>query len=546
MDFLGDLKIPTVTSLPSVAQSSGEVVQYNGQLYYCDGSQWHQITPPSGSSGWSLTGNSGTNPSTNFIGTTDNQALAIRVNNQETFRFNVPGTSAPAWSIQRGGGNQRGLYAVDLQSDRSLNTQVASGSYSVISGGTGNTASSSYAVVSGGRNNTASGSGSTVGGGNTNTASTSGATVGGGETNTASGAYGTISGGVSNTASGNYSVVSGGVSNTASGDYSAIPGGYKLNVGTRSFGFSGQSSTTQTNLSANNNIAAFVDVDLWLYNVRNQASKIKLFEPSGSGTNYTSFEAQPQSTNIEYKLPASASPTDTPANKILQSDSNNTLSWLNAQHLQAECEQWEAPKFWNPATSSRVDNIQIVGRTLYPILWDTQTIKVTFPNDIGITSFNDTWHFAYTGIQSNHLFEAKIFLYLQLASHPANNILTKIPRFLHLRWYYSDQNNWATQNFHSIVDIAQETINLTLLNTSSYDSQQLPAQYIVLEGSVRFIANNTRRFWRPYLTYDDEWAPSGNPPEPIICRLLYGYIEIAEIGHMFNEHVANTSNPFSW
>src|SRR6266487_2274170 len=31
--------------------------------------------------GWSLTGNTGTNPSTNFIGTTDNQPLSFRINN---------------------------------------------------------------------------------------------------------------------------------------------------------------------------------------------------------------------------------------------------------------------------------------------------------------------------------------------------------------------------------------------------------------------------------------------------------------------------------
>lgn len=35
----------------------------------------------SGGSGWSLTGNSGTNPSTNFLGTTDNKTLEFRVNN---------------------------------------------------------------------------------------------------------------------------------------------------------------------------------------------------------------------------------------------------------------------------------------------------------------------------------------------------------------------------------------------------------------------------------------------------------------------------------
>lgn len=36
-----------------------------------------------GSSGWSLTGNTGTNPATNFIGTTDNQPLSFKINNQK-------------------------------------------------------------------------------------------------------------------------------------------------------------------------------------------------------------------------------------------------------------------------------------------------------------------------------------------------------------------------------------------------------------------------------------------------------------------------------
>jgi hypothetical protein len=102
-------------------------------FYYWDGSQWVRLTD--GGKAWLLTGNAGTNPAVNFLGTTDAQPLCIRVNNQETFRFNPPGTNPPAWSIQRGGGNQRGLHAVDLQSARSAATQVASGDYSVIGGG---------------------------------------------------------------------------------------------------------------------------------------------------------------------------------------------------------------------------------------------------------------------------------------------------------------------------------------------------------------------------------------------------------------------------
>lgn len=39
------------------------------------------ITPTTNGTVWSLTGNGGTNPSTNFIGTTDDQGLAVRTNN---------------------------------------------------------------------------------------------------------------------------------------------------------------------------------------------------------------------------------------------------------------------------------------------------------------------------------------------------------------------------------------------------------------------------------------------------------------------------------
>ena len=48
-------------------------------FYYYNGSLWSSV---SGNSGWSLSGNSGTNPTTDFIGTTDNQPLKFKVNNQ--------------------------------------------------------------------------------------------------------------------------------------------------------------------------------------------------------------------------------------------------------------------------------------------------------------------------------------------------------------------------------------------------------------------------------------------------------------------------------
>lgn len=45
-------------------------------FYLCNGTKWEKA-----GGGWNLTGNSGTNPTTNFIGTTDNQDMVFKINN---------------------------------------------------------------------------------------------------------------------------------------------------------------------------------------------------------------------------------------------------------------------------------------------------------------------------------------------------------------------------------------------------------------------------------------------------------------------------------
>jgi hypothetical protein len=194
-------------------------------FYYWDGSQWVRLAD--GGKAWLLNGNAGTDPAVNFLGTTDAQPLCIRVDNQETFRFNPPGASAPAWSIQRGGGDPRGLHAVDLQSARAQATQVASGDYSVISGGWYNTASGKWATVGGGRENIADDWEATVGGGHENAARSLHGTVAGGGFNTVffTAMNGTIGGGQYNTVTGFSATVAGGEYNFAAGDYSVVPGG---------------------------------------------------------------------------------------------------------------------------------------------------------------------------------------------------------------------------------------------------------------------------------------------------------------------------------
>lgn len=58
-------------------------------FYFYDGAAWNQLG--NATDGWAKTGNSGTTPSTNFIGTTDNQDLVVKTNNAETARFSATG-----------------------------------------------------------------------------------------------------------------------------------------------------------------------------------------------------------------------------------------------------------------------------------------------------------------------------------------------------------------------------------------------------------------------------------------------------------------------
>lgn len=62
--------------------------------YYWDGIKWVRILNTGNSTGldWSLTGNAGTTPATNFIGTTDNQDWVIRTNNVEKIRVMSAGS----------------------------------------------------------------------------------------------------------------------------------------------------------------------------------------------------------------------------------------------------------------------------------------------------------------------------------------------------------------------------------------------------------------------------------------------------------------------
>jgi hypothetical protein len=187
---------------------------------------------------WNLTGNAGTVPGTDFVGTTDNQALEVKVNNSRALRLE-PGTSPNLLGGYSGNWVAPGVFGAVIggggQGDN-LNRVVDH--VGVVGGGQNNQAGSddgtvgnhTLATVAGGANNTASGTVSAIGGGSTNSASGYISTIAGGRGNATSGSYAAIGGGWNNQVTGNYAFVGGGYDNDASGPgygYSTVAGGFQ-------------------------------------------------------------------------------------------------------------------------------------------------------------------------------------------------------------------------------------------------------------------------------------------------------------------------------
>lgn len=91
LDVSGALKIGTDFVNTNAAPTGGAgTIRWNGTNFQgWDGTQWITFSGSS-AAGWELLGNAGTNPATNFIGTSDNQSLRLRTNNIE--RISVMGT----------------------------------------------------------------------------------------------------------------------------------------------------------------------------------------------------------------------------------------------------------------------------------------------------------------------------------------------------------------------------------------------------------------------------------------------------------------------
>lgn len=167
--------------------------------YYWNGTTWVSV---SGATAWQLTGNAGTNPASNFIGTTDNEDVVFKRNNIESGLLNSSSANT-SWGVNalfdNTGTNNTAIGYQALTSNNNTGlSNTAIGSYALYNNtsGSSNTASGNYALY----NNTSGGS------------------------NPATGNYALYNNttGYYNTANGNYSLYNNttGYYNTAAGNYS--------------------------------------------------------------------------------------------------------------------------------------------------------------------------------------------------------------------------------------------------------------------------------------------------------------------------------------
>lgn len=211
---------------------------------------------PAGNAGndWHLTGNSGTSPLDNFLGTADDTPLFLRANNLRAMAIvprpggvsiiaghqgNILGLNVVGATIAGGGAEgERNSVLSDFGTvgggrDNTAGSSNILARYASVAGGRANVAAGEYVSVGGGENNNASGEGTTVAGGSFNRAIGAQATVAGGFVNEALGDANTVSGGEQNHVGGaslladpvRHATVAGGRLNNANGSFAAVSGG---------------------------------------------------------------------------------------------------------------------------------------------------------------------------------------------------------------------------------------------------------------------------------------------------------------------------------
>lgn len=246
--------------LPDTAGIVGDVLGVSSVAGTIITLDWQAGSGGSSGDAWLLTGNSGTNPSTNFLGTTDNVGFEIRVNNSRALRID-PRTASPNIT---GGFNGNSISTSDDGNViagggvSGATNQLGSGvDYSFVGGGVGNQmySNSSYAVIGGGQNNrltSTSNHSAILGGNNIQLDNSQYSVVGGGNNNSMNSGsfYSGILGGNNNQLSNaDYSFIGSGNNNqmNSASDYSALVGGNNQQISGSDYAFLGSGSNNQLN-----------------------------------------------------------------------------------------------------------------------------------------------------------------------------------------------------------------------------------------------------------------------------------------------------------
>ncbi|MEK6644692.1 MAG: hypothetical protein AABZ08_12380 [Planctomycetota bacterium] len=188
---------------------------------------------------WSQTGNSGMNPVTRFLGTTDNNPLDFRTNNRRALRLAYAERLEPGAPDQTFRSSNTFMGTPANQIDAGVVGSWVAGGYEILENGSvassrKNKVSADSSFIGGGIDNTIEsrldnmilvGKSSAIAAGNNNRTSASNAFVGAGTGNKASGSGSFVGAGVGNFATGDLSFIGNGDNNDATGDDSTIPGG---------------------------------------------------------------------------------------------------------------------------------------------------------------------------------------------------------------------------------------------------------------------------------------------------------------------------------
>ncbi len=139
----------------------------SGQVLGTDGTS---LVWQNSSAGWGLTGNAGTDPDTNFIGTTDNEGLTFKVNNVKVFQIR-PTVDSPNIIMGYHENSVIGAKGASIGGGGWIGKpNVVGGNFGTVSGGEWNTVTGTHSTVGGGYLNGAIGSFAIAPGGRENLA----------------------------------------------------------------------------------------------------------------------------------------------------------------------------------------------------------------------------------------------------------------------------------------------------------------------------------------------------------------------------------------